>query len=163
MNSMKNWFLYAAILGCLSVVLAACSDEGKDSPEPSNEEVPAIPEEEEVIVPSVADEEMYQEVVNRFEQAGFTVGEPQEASIDMFRAQDGMLLNIDGDALLPIHIYKLDPSDKRLQAVEETGNLTVYLGSKTEQLEVKKIDNFIIHLHKAHPDYDEIMKVLDEI
>ena len=163
MSSIKKWFLYALVLSCLSVVLVACSDKEEDSSEQTTEEVPVVPEEEEVIVPAVADEEMYQDVVNRLEEAGFTVSEPTEASIDMFRAEDGMVLNIDGDALLPLHIYKLDPSDKRLPAVDETGNLTVYLGSKTEQLEVKKIENFIIHLHKGHPDYDEIMKVLNEI
>ena len=164
MSFMKKWFLYAIVLSGLSVALVACSDKEETAPpEKTPELTPEIPKDEEIIVPTLEDEELFLEVANQLKQAGFTVGEPAEAAIDMFRAESGMILNINGDALLPLHIYKLDPSDKRLDMVDETGNLPVYLGSKTEKLPVRRIDNFIIHLHKGHPDYDEIMKVIDKI
>ena len=164
MSFMKKWFLFAIVLSCLSFVLGACSDKEEVATEDKTpEHTPEIPVEEEIIVPAVKDEKLYQEVVSQLEEAGFTVSEPAEAAIDMFRAESGMILTINGDALLPLHLYKLDPSDERLGIVDETGNLPVYLGSKTEQLAVRRIDNFIIHLHKGHPDYDEIMKVIDKI
>lgn len=164
MSTMKKWFLYAIVLSCLSVVLVACNDKEETAPPATSTELtPEIPEEEEVIVAAVDDEELYQKVVSQLEQVGLTVSEPDEAAIDMFRAESGMVLTINGDALLPLHLYKLDPSDKRLDIVEETGNLPVYIGSKTEQLAVKKVDHFIIYLHKGHPDYDEIMKIIDNI
>ncbi|PIC80471.1 hypothetical protein CSV75_01365 [Sporosarcina sp. P18a] len=161
MSTLKKWFLYAIVFSCLLLVLVACSTKEQSAPPEKTPELsPAILEQEEVIVAAVEDEELYQNVVSRLEQAGFTVGEPAEAAIDMFRAESGMIVTINGDALLPLHLYKLDPSDKRLEIVEETGNLPVYIGSKTEQLAVKKVDHFIIYLHKGHPEYDEIMKVL---
>ncbi|PIC77787.1 hypothetical protein CSV74_04055 [Sporosarcina sp. P19] len=164
MSTMKKTFLYSIVLCSLSLVLVACSDKEKVAPlETTSELTPEIPEEEEVVVAAVADEELYQKVVNQLKQAGLTVGEPTEAAIDMFKAESGMVVTINGDALLPLHLYKLDPSDKRLEIVEETGNLPVFIGSKTEQLAVKKIDHFIIYLHKGHPDYDEVMKILDTI
>lgn len=164
MSIMKKWFLYAIVLSCLSVVLVACNDKEETAPQETTTELtPEIPEEEEVIVAAVDDEELYQKVVSQLEQVGLTVSEPDEAAIDMFRAESGMVLTINGDALLPLHLYKLDPSDKRLDIVEETGNLPVYIGSKTEQLAVKNVDHFIIYLHKGHPDYDEIMKIIDNI
>lgn len=164
MSFMKKWILYAVVLSCLSVALVACSDKEEAAPKEKTPELtPEIPEEEEIIVPAVEDEKVFQEVVSQLEVEGFTVSEPAEAAIDMFRAESGMTLNINGDALLPLHLYKLDPSDKRLEIVDETGNLPVYIGSKTEKLAVRRIDNFIIHLHKGHPDYDEIMKVIDKI
>lgn len=164
MSTMKKWFLYAIVLSCLSVVLVACNDKEETAPPATSTELtPEIPEEEEVIVAAVDDEELYQKVVSQLEQVVLTVSEPDEAAIDMFRAESGMVLTINGDALLPLHLYKLDPSDKRLDIVEETGNLPVYIGSKTEQLAVKKVDHFIIYLHKGHPDYDEIMKIINNI
>ncbi|PIC71311.1 hypothetical protein CSV67_00575 [Sporosarcina sp. P2] len=164
MSTMKKWFIYAIVLSCLSIVLVACSTkEQSATPEKTPEPSPVILEQEEVIVAAVEDEELYQNVVSQLEQAGFTVGEPAEAAIDMFRAESGMIVTINGDALLPLHLYKLDPSDKRLEIVEETGNLPVYIGSKTEQLAVINVDHFIIYLHKGHPDYEEIVKVIDNI
>ena len=161
MNPMKKWLMYGLLLCSVSIVLAACSDE-KEEAAPSAP-APSLPQEEEIVVPAVEDEEVYKKVVNGLLEAGFTVGEPAEASIDMFKAESGMILTINGDALLPLHLYKLDPSDERLAILDKTGNLPVYLGSKTEQLAVKRLDNFVIHLHKAHPDYEEIMKVIDDI
>lgn len=164
MSTMKKWFLYAIVLSCLSVVLVACSDKEEAEPaEKPPEQTPEILEQEEVVVAAVEDEELYQKVVNQLEDTGFTVSEPAEAAIDMFRAKSGMTVTINGDALLPLHLYKLDPSDERLEIVEDTGNLPVYIGSKTEQLAVIKVDHFIMYLHKGHPDYDEIMKIIDKI
>ncbi|PID15524.1 hypothetical protein CSV63_06990 [Sporosarcina sp. P34] len=164
MSTMKKWFIFAIVLSCLSIVLGACSTKKQSAPPEKTPELsPVILEQEEVIVAAVEDEELYRNVVNQLEHAGFTVGEPAEAAIDMFKAESGMILTINGDALLPLHLYKLDPSDKRLEIVEDTGNLPVYIGSKTEQLAVKKVGHFIIYLHKGHPEYDEIMKVLNNM
>ncbi|ARD47147.1 hypothetical protein SporoP37_02725 [Sporosarcina sp. P37] len=164
MRVMKKWFLYAAVLTCLSLALAACNkDEETPAPEKSQDKVQEMPEEESVQIPSVTDEVLYQKAVENLKAKGFTVGEPEEAAIDMFRAESGMALTINGEPLLPLHLYKLDASDQRLQELDETGELTVYVGSKVEKLAVKRIDHFIIYLHKAHPDYVEIMKVIDEI
>ncbi|PID21525.1 hypothetical protein CSV61_09920 [Sporosarcina sp. P3] len=164
MSTMKKWILYAIVLSSLSLVLVACSDEEETAPlEKTPELTPETPEEEEVVVAAVTDEELYQNVVSRLEQAGLTVSEPAEAALDMFKAESGMIVTINGDTLLPLHLYKLNPSDERLGIVEETGTLPVYIGSKTEQLAVKKIDHFIIYLHKGHPDYDKVMKIIDTL
>ncbi|ARJ37958.1 hypothetical protein CSV71_03170 [Sporosarcina sp. P21c] len=164
MSIMKKWFIYATVLSCLSLVLVACSDKEEAKPAENIPELtPEILEQEEVVVAAVEDEELYQKVVSQLEETGFTVSEPAEAAMDMFRAESGMTVTINGDALLPLHLYKLDPSDKRLEIVEDTGNLPVYIGSKTEQLGVIKVDHFVMYLHKGHPDYEEIVKVLDNI
>ncbi|PIC63568.1 hypothetical protein CSV79_10975 [Sporosarcina sp. P13] len=142
----------------LLLIMGACSKKD-ETPEPVKKP-DVIPPEEVVIIPALTDEAFFEKVHTKLQNEGFTVSEPLQANVEMFRADTGITLVVNGESLLPLHIYKIASADERLGLVDETGNIEVSLGSKREPLAVKRMGNFIIYLHKAHPDFEQIMKTV---
>lgn len=156
-NVMKNKKLILLSISA-AVLLGACNDqkETENKPEPSK------PQLEEVKVPALSDEQEYTQIHNKLSAAGFTVSEPQAADPELFGAESGMVLEINGEPLLPLHIYKLSSTDERLPVVSRTGYIDVADDMKKERIRAIRQNQFVMHLHKAHPDYEAIMDVLSE-
>lgn len=141
-----------------AIFLGACSDqkENEEKPEPSK------PQTEIVEVPDLSDEQIFTQIHNKLSEAGFAVSGPKAADPELFGAESGMVLEINGEVLLPLHIYKLSSTDERLPNVDRNGYIDVASEEKKERIPAIRIDQFVLHLHKAHPDYKEIMDVLSE-
>lgn len=154
---MKNKKLILLSIG-IAAVLGACNEqtEIKEKPEPSKPQI------EEVTVPDLSDEQVYTQIHNKLSAAGFIVSEPKAADPELFGAESGMTLEINGEPLLPLHIYKLSSTDERLAAIDQNGYIDVADDVKKERVRAIRLDEFVIHLHKAHPDYEAIMDVLSE-
>ncbi|MBY0222410.1 hypothetical protein ABZ756_04095 [Mammaliicoccus sciuri] len=158
MKSTSRLFVLLTVL--TSLLLSACNDEKNES-----EEKPEVnkPQEENVVIPALTDEAFFEQVHKKLETAGFEVSEPMEADVELFGAVSGMTLIVNKEALMPLNLYKLSPSDERLSEVDKTGYLEVTTETKHERLAAKRKDHFIIYLHKGHPDYEKVMEVLDEL
>ncbi len=143
-----------------SLLLGACNDEDE-----ALKEEPKVtkPQEEVIVIPTLTDETFFETVYEKLTGKGYVVSEPHEADIELFGAETGMTLELNGETLMPLHLYKLASSDERLQQVEKTGYLDVSNETQRDRLAVKRINNFIIYLHKGHPDYEQVMEAIDEL
>ncbi|AXH99412.1 hypothetical protein DV702_06440 [Sporosarcina sp. PTS2304] len=159
MNLITKIVFQVVVVTSMLLILGGCTKK-EEVPEPEKKPEVIVPEEELVIIPELSDEVMFEQIHNKLQNEGFTVSEPLQANLDMFQADTGMTLVVNGESLLPLHIYKLSPTDSRLPVVDQTGNIEVRVGSKLEPLAVKRMDHFIIFLHKGHPDYAEIMQTI---
>ncbi|MDV6378103.1 hypothetical protein ORD22_07540 [Sporosarcina sp. GW1-11] len=158
MNCITKYCVSLVLISGLLLIVGACSK--KEETPKVEKKTEVIPPQEVVIVPTLSDEVFFEEVHNKLQDKGFTISEPLHANVEMFRAETGITLVVNGESLLPLHIYKLAPTDDRLSNVDETGSIEVSLGSKREPLAVKRMENFIIYLHKAHPDFEKIMETV---
>lgn len=157
----KTYLIFALLFGLLLVCSACSSKEEKSDKKPENKPVEESPAEEEIVViPALSDERFYEDVHSKLTRNGFTVSDPLEGSTKMFGAESGMTLVVNNESLLPLHLYKLSSADQRLQQIDETGSMDIYSGSKPEKLAVKRSGDFIIYLHRGHPDYERIMQAL---
>lgn len=156
-SASKMFLMFTVIAGLL---LSACSEEKKkieDKPELDK------PVEEAVKIPALSDEGFFEDLHSRLTIEGFTVSEPLEADPELFGAESGMTLQINGEKLMPLHVYKFADSDERLSEVDETGYLHITDETKNERIAAKRKESFIIYLHKGHPDYEEVMELLEDL
>ena len=155
MKPISRMFLMLPIIAGL--LLSACSEEKKETEDKPELDKP----EEEVIIPALSDDAFFEDLHNQLTKEGFKVSEPLKAEPELFGAESGMTLQINGDMLMPLHIYKFADSDERLSQVDEKGYLHITTETKNERIAAKRKDSFIIYMHKGHPDYEQVMDVLD--
>lgn len=166
MNGFAKFCMKLVMLSSLLFLLGACN-KNEETLEPEekleSEKKPEViqPPDEEVIIAALTDEDFFQEVYTKLQNNGFTVSEPLLANIVMFKAETGMTLVVNGESLLPLHLYKIASTDERLPKIDQTGTIEVAIGSKREPLAVNRVENFVIYLHKGHPDYENIMQVIE--
>ncbi|WP_301110167.1 hypothetical protein [Sporosarcina sp.] len=158
MKLARNLFMMFIIFAGL--LLSACSEEKKETEDKSEVK---NPEEEVVIIPLLSDEAFFEDLHSRLLNEGFKVSEPLKADPKLFGAESGMTLQINEEKLMPLHVYKFADSDERLSQVDETGYLHVITETKNERIAAKRKNSFIIYLHKGHPNYDQVMEILDDL
>lgn len=179
-------FLPFVLLLALSLVLAACGG-GKAKEEKADatpkeeqkaaEETPATEEETtdaaageiepnefgEIIDPASVDNEYFKSIHQLLKDAGYEVGDLQATDHGFFFAKQAVSFEVNGEDMLPMQIYDLDPASEHLaKAKENNGLAPATFDGQEGEIPVKVYDHYYFFIGEGHPDAEAIYKLLDE-
>ncbi|MBB4823273.1 putative small lipoprotein YifL [Sporosarcina luteola] len=168
--------LMVLMMAFLVMALAACGDDKKDNgkaegtgDKDNTEQTEGTDNAEdtegtEAASGDVLADEYYKNIVDILKDAGYEVDNVQEADTDFFvDAKSSMKLDINGENILPLQVYEIDPDSESLKTAQETGLAPAQFEGQTfEQEGVEVIGNHYFFLAEGHPNQADVIKLLQE-
>ncbi|WP_391207611.1 hypothetical protein [Psychrobacillus sp. L4] len=167
---MKKLLPLLMLMLTLTFVLAACNDDKKetgnaDAEAPKEEQVSTDETTEvsgEIVDPTSVDNEFFKTVETLLKEKGYDVGELKATDHGFFGAKQAVAMEIDGEDMLPLQIYDLDPADENLVKAKETGMGMATFEGEQGEIPVLAIDHYYFFLGEGHPAQKDIYKLLEE-
>lgn len=163
---MKKLLPLLMLLLALTFTLAACNNDKKEADATTEEQTSQSDATEEVsgevVDPTSVDNEFFKSVEKLLKDKGYEVGELQATDHEFFGAKQAVAMEIDGEDMLPLQIYDLDPADENLAKAKETGMGMATFEGESGEIPVLAIDHYYFFLGEGHPAQKDIYKLLEE-
>ncbi|QTD40843.1 hypothetical protein [Sporosarcina sp. Te-1] len=168
--------LMVLMMAFLVMALAACGDDKKDDGKTEGAEDKNNTEQAEGADDAegsegteeasgdILEDEYYNNLVNILKDAGYDLGNVEVGDNDFFvDTKSSMKVALNGEDMLPLQVYEIDPDSESLKAAQETGLAPAeFEGQKFDQEGVLVIDNHYFFLSEGHPDQADVYKLLEE-
>ncbi|GKV68197.1 hypothetical protein NCCP2716_06950 [Sporosarcina sp. NCCP-2716] len=165
MEKMKK-VLFLLMVGIVAAALAACGGDKKA------DDKPAAPAGEEAGTDSgTADEPVaedvdpvdpnFDKIIDLLKKAGLEVGEKKTGFADIEGTQQVMEVEIDGEDMLPLQIYKMDPDSENLKSAKEEGKVTMTFEGESGEIPMNAKGDFLYFIADGHPDRDKVYEVIE--
>lgn len=103
------------------------------------------------------------QIAELLETEGLNPSEPLVGENDVKGSVDNAWIVVDGEDMLPLQIYEMEPGDENLETAKDTGEVTLSFDGMEGEVPVELIkDNYVIFFAEGHPDRDQVIKLIDE-
>ncbi len=163
MEKMKK-VLFLLMTGVIAAALAACGGEEKAADKPAENQ--AAGTENDTADKPVADDvdpvdPNFDTIIDLLKKAGLDVGEKKTGFADIEGTQQVMEVEIDGEDMLPLQIYKMDPDSDNLKSAKEEGKVTMTFEGESGEIPMNAKGDFLYFLSEGHPDQAKVYEVIE--
>ena len=103
----------------------------------------------------------FDRILDLLKDAGLEVGEKTTGFADIAGTTQVMNVVIDGEDMLPLQVYMMEPDSENLKSAKEKGEVTMEFEGQEGQIPMEAKDDFLYFIADGHPEHDKVYDVLD--
>lgn len=100
-------------------------------------------------------------IIDLLKDAGLEVGDKTTGYADIDGTLQVMTVVIEGEDMLPLQVYKMEPDSDNLKSAKEKGVVTMEFEGQSGEIPMEAKDDFLYFLAEGHPDQEKVYKVME--